>query len=255
MQPSAYRLSLLLVASSGSASAARAEEPAKAFTVSGGASLVTDYRFRGLSQTDRNAAAQATATIAHASGFYVTFWGSSVSAYVTASGRSHQELDLIAGYKRSFAGTTLDVGLLYYVYPGTRLPGDRTASNFAEPYASVSRALGPVTVKATVNYAPKQKALALDQLGPKRDNLYLAADLTAPIPKTPFALAAHLGHTLGPSWLAVGRRYTDWNVGGTFAWRVLTLGLQYVDTDVRLTTPWGRNAAGAGVVGSLGVSF
>jgi hypothetical protein len=79
--------------------------------------------------------------------------------------------------------------------------------------------------------------------------------LTAPIPKTPVALAAHLGHTLGPSWLAVGRRYTDWNVGGTFAWRALTLGLQYVDTDSRLTTPSGRNAAGAGLVGSLGVSF
>ena len=249
------RLLLLPLAAFAGTSAARAADPPKDFTLSGGATLISDYRFRGISQTDRNVAVQATATLAHSSGFYLSFWGSSVSTYVTASGRSHQELDLIAGWKKTFAGTTVDAGLLYYVYPGTRLPGDRTASNFAEPYLSLAHTLGPVTAKLTANYAPKQKALALDQLAKKHDNLYLAGDLSASIPKTPLGLSAHLGHTYGPSWLAIGKGYTDWNVGGTFTWRALTFGLQYVDTDGTFLTPSGRNAAGSGVVGSVGVSF
>lgn len=234
---------------------ARAGEPTKQFTLSGGATLVSDYRFRGISQSDKNAAVQGTATLAHSSGFYVTFWGSSVFTYVTASGRSHQELDLIAGYKKTVTGTTFDLGVLYYLYPGTRLPGDRTSSNFAEPYVSLSHTFGPITAKATAKYAAKQRALALDQISRKKDNLYLAGDISTAVPKTPFGLSAHLGHTFGPSWLAIGKGYTDWNIGGTANWHALTLGPQYVDTNGTFITPSGRDAAGSGVVGSVGVSF
>ena len=229
--------------------------PPPAFTITGGAALVSDYRFRGISQTDRNFAVQGTATLTHSSGLYVTFWGSSVDDYVTASGQSHQELDLIAGYKKTFGGTTVDFGALYYVYPKTRLAGDRSSSNFIEPYFDISHTIGPVTAKATINYAPKQKALALDQIGPKRDNVYLAGDLSASIPRTPLGLTAHLGHTWGPSWLSIGNAYTDWALGASLTWHALSFGLQYVDTNGTFITPTGKNASKAGVVGSVGVAF
>jgi uncharacterized protein (TIGR02001 family) len=255
-----YRhLFFALAASAGfagsAASAADAPPPPPAFTINGGATIVTDYRFRGISQTDRNVAVQGTATIAHSSGFYLTFWGSSVDDYVTASGQGHQELDLIGGFKKSFGHTTIDTGLLYYVYPKTKLAGDRTSSNFFEPYFSVAEALGPVTAKATVNYAPKQKALALNQIGPKLDNVYLAGDLSAAVPHTPLGLTAHLGHTWGPSWLSIGNGYTDWGLGATVSYHQLTFGIQYVDTNGAFITPTGKNASKAGVVGSVGVSF
>jgi uncharacterized protein (TIGR02001 family) len=254
-----HLLPALAAAAGFTASAARAEDapapPPPAFTITGGATLVTDYRFRGISQTDRDVAVQGTATLSHKSGFYVTFWGSSVDDYVTASGRGHQELDLIGGFKKSFGRTTVDLGILYYVYPRTKLAGDPTSSNFFEPYFDVSRNFGPVTAKATINYAPKQKALALDQIGPKRDNVYLAGDLSAAVPHTPLGLTAHLGHTWGPSWLSIGRGYTDWGLGANVTWHQLTLGVQYVDTNGAFITPSGRNASKAGVVGSIGVSF
>ena len=248
-----------LAATAGFAATAASAEDAKTppeFTINGGATLVSDYRFRGISQTDRNWAIQGTATVAHKSGFYVSFWSSSVDDYVTASGQSHQEIDLIAGFKKPIGHTTVDFGVLYYVYPKTKLAGDRTSSNFFEPYFDIAQTIGPVTAKATVNYAPKQKALALDQIGPPRhDNVYLAGDLSAAIPKTPVGLTAHLGHTFGPSWLSIGKGYTDWNLGATVAWKALTLGLQYFDTDGTFITPSGKNAAGSGVVASVGVSF
>jgi uncharacterized protein (TIGR02001 family) len=237
------------------ASAAFAEDKPADFTITGGATLVSDYRFRGISQTDRNWAVQGTATISHSSGLYATFWGSSVDDYVTASGQGHQELDLIVGFKKPIGHTTVDFGVLYYVYPKTKLAGDRTSSNFFEPYFDIAQTFGPVTAKATINYAPKQKALALDQIGPKQDNVYLAGDLSAAVPHTPLGLTAHLGHTWGPSWLSIGNGYTDWGLGATLTYKAFTVGLQYVDTNGNFITPTGKNASKAGVVGSIGVAF
>ena len=230
-----------------SASAQQAEEPAPAFTVSGGATLVSDYRFRGISQTDRRAALQGTFTVAHASGLYATVWGSSIDDYVYNG--ADQEIDFVAGYRRTFGGTTVDAGVLYYYYPGS----GGIDSDFFEPFVSVAKAIGPVTAKATANYAPKQAALSVG--AGKKDNLYLAGDLSAAVPNTPVTLAAHLGHSFGPSYLTIGDEYTDWSVGGSFAWKKLSFGLSYVDTDGAFITPSGRNASKAGLVASVGASF
>jgi uncharacterized protein (TIGR02001 family) len=234
-------------------------DPPPAITVNGGATIVSDYRFRGISQTDKNFAVQGSITVSHKSGLYATVWGSSVDDYVTLSGQSAQEIDLIVGFKKTFGSATVDIGALYYVYPKTKLAGDRSSSDFIEPYFAVSGTVGPVTAKASIAYAPKQKALALDQgftgLLPKQDNVYIAGDFSASIPKTPIGLTAHIGHTFGPSWLAIGNEYTDWGLGATVTYKALTFGVQYVDTDGDFITPSGKNASKGGVVFSLGASF
>jgi len=262
MRFSSISLGALLLATTAPAFAQEAA-PAPSITLNGTATVISDYKFRGISQTDGNFAVQGGLTISHASGFYVSAWGSSVDDYVTVHGSAHQELDLIAGYKHSFKnGVTVDVGALYYVYPGTRpgFTGDKSASDFIEPYASVSYAIGPVTAKGTVNYAPKQKALAIDQgqsgTLKDEDNVYLAGDLSAAIPKTPISLTAHLGHTFGPSWLSgPTSEYTDWALGAAYTWKNLTVGVSYVDTDTKFITPTGKDAAKGGILGSIGVSF
>ena len=77
--------------------------------------LTSDYRFRGLSQTDKRLRHPgARAPSQHSSGFYVSFLGSSIDDYVENGGDA--ELDLIGGYrKKTISGTTLDGGVLYYV--------------------------------------------------------------------------------------------------------------------------------------------
>ena len=220
------------------------------FSASGGATLVSDYRFRGISQTDRRAAVQGTFTIGHSSGFYATVWGSSIADYVENG--SNQEIDLIGGYSKTFGATKLDGGVLYYYYPGS----GGINSDFFEPYISVSQTFGPVTAKATANYGFKQRALALNQVSPKKDNLYLAGDLSAAIPKTPVSLTAHLGHTFGPSYLSIGKGYTDWGVGASAAVKNFSVGVQYVDASKDFINPFnGRNESKAGVVASVGVTF
>ena len=221
--------------------------PPPTFTVTGGATVVSDYRFRGISQTDRKVAVQGTATVTHKSGLYASFWGSSIDDYV-ANG-SDQELDLIAGYSHSFSnGVKLDGGVLYYYYPG----GGRANTDFFEPYVDVSATYGPVTGKVTANYAPKSRALSVGN--GREDNLYLSGDLSTGIPNTPLGLSGHLGHTFGPSYLSIGKGYTDWNLGATATFNHIVVGLSYVDTDKTLLYDR-RNLSGSGVVASVGVSF
>lgn len=246
-RPHCLSVFLLSAAAMTFAGEARAEDLGNGFSVNGGATLVSDYRFRGISQTDKRFAVQGTFTLAHESGFYGSIWGSSIDDYV-ASG-ADQEIDLIAGFRKTFGGTTVDVGVLYYYYPGS----GGADTDFVEPYASIAQTFGPVTAKATVNYAPSQSALTIG--AGDENNLYLAGDLTAAIPSTPVTLTAHFGHSFGPSYLTIGDEYSDWSLGASVAWKNLSFGLAYVDTDGDFITPSGRNASKAGLVGSVGVSF
>lgn len=230
-----------------SAPAFAQDEPTPELTVSGNAAVVTDYRFRGISQSDKRFALQGGLTVTHESGFYVSTWGSSIDDYVAAG--SDQELDLIAGYSTTIGAATIDVGVLYYYYPGSG--GANT--DFVEPYASIKGTFGPATAKLSAAYAPKANALSVG--GGKEDNLYVAGDLSTSIPNTPLGVSAHLGHSFGPSYLTIGDEYTDWSIGATYTWSHLTFGVSYVDTDKSLFSPSGRNISKAGVVGSITASF
>lgn len=226
-----------------------AAAPASDFTVTGGATVVSDYRFRGISQTDKRFALQGSLTVSHSSGLYVSTWGSSIDDYVAAG--SDQELDLIAGYTKTLGGVTLDGGVLYYYYPGSH--GANT--DFFEPYFSVKSTYGPVTGKLGVAYAPKQHAIAWSNS--RDDNLYGYGELSGAV--GPIALTSHLGYSKGRSFLTGGLKgYWDWNVGASYTWNHLTFGVSYVDTDIKdseAVSFTGRHIAKAGVVGSIGVSF
>jgi uncharacterized protein (TIGR02001 family) len=234
------------------AAPAAAAELGGGFNVNGGATVVSDYRFRGISQTDKDFAVQGTLSLSHESGFYATVWGSTIDDYVAAGGDT--ELDLIVGFAKTFGGTKVDVGLLYYYYPGAEdiVPGYN--SDFFEPYIAVSHTFGPVTGKLLAAYAPKQSALSIGD--GKEDNLYVAADLSAAIPGTPVTITGHVGHSFGPSYLTIGDEYTDWSIGASYTTGPLTLGISYVDTDDALFNPIsGKNISKGGVVGSVGVAF
>ena len=247
MRKSVLALTGLAIAMASSPAMAQDEAPASAITVNGTATVVSDYRFRGISQTDKRFAVQGSLTLTHESGFYVSTWGSSIDDYVAAG--SDQEIDLIAGWSKTFGATTVDVGVLYYYYPGSG--GANT--DFVEPYASIKGAFGPVTAKLSAAYAPKSAALTIG--AGKEDNLYVAGDLSAALGDSGFGVLGHLGHSFGPSYLTIGKEYTDWNVAASYTWNHLTFGVGYYDTDKGLLSPSGRNISKAGVVGSIGVAF
>lgn len=215
------------------------DEEAKSVTITGSATLASDYRFRGVSQSDKEMAIQGGVTLTHKSGLYAGVWGSNLAGWGTFGG-ANMELDLIGGYKMPLGDKgALDVGLVWYMYPG-----GADESDFAEPYVKLTGTAGPATLTAGAAYAPKQHALANvsnapNSRGQKDDNLYLWGDGAVAIAGTPFAAKAHIGYSdgnpgLGPNGTSVAPtgRYWDWSLGMDATWRNLTLNLSYVDTDI-----------------------
>jgi uncharacterized protein (TIGR02001 family) len=138
----AATLSLPVLAQQGAAPAAESS----AHTLTSNIALVSDYRFRGISQTYGRPAVQGGFDYAHASGLYAGTWASNV--YSTAGngiGTSYTngaglELDLYGGYKfEPVPGLTLDLGGLYYYYPGAHWNNsERTNFNNFELYLGAS---------------------------------------------------------------------------------------------------------------------
>lgn len=231
--------------------------PAPAFTVTGGATLISDYRFRGISQTNKRFAIQGTLGVSHESGFYVGTWGSSIDDYVSYG--SDQEIDLYGGYKHTWAGTAVDVGLLYYYYPGA----GHNNSDFFEPYANATHTFGPLSVKVGGNFAWSQKGLVYTdartgRFHPKGSGFYGYGELSGAIPGVPLTFTGHFGRSFSRNYITFGTRYDDWSLTAAYTWKALTLSIAYVDTDGKrnsFLTGTGRNPVAGGVVGGIGVSF
>lgn len=101
----------------GMSSLMAAEEAKPAFTLSSNAYLVSDYLFRGQTQTWGRPAVQAGFDFAHESGLYLGTWASNVSGNQFAGGSL--ELALYGGYSSKISeGVGYSAGLLYYYYPG-----------------------------------------------------------------------------------------------------------------------------------------
>ncbi|MBM3374787.1 MAG: hypothetical protein FJY35_01680 [Betaproteobacteria bacterium] len=118
----------------------------KAEGISANVGVFSDYRFRGITQTDTKPALQGGFDYSHASGFYVGNWNSSISS-TGYPGSSGLESDFYIGYSTEIGGIGIDVGSLYYYYAGS------TSANTNELYVGLT--YGPVTFKtsyATTDY-------------------------------------------------------------------------------------------------------
>lgn len=236
MRKSVFKLAAACVAL-GSISAATpafaqeeaAEEAEGPITVSGGIAAVSDYRFRGVSLSDKDFAVQPYLTISHESGFYVGAWGSNIAD----NAGDDLEIDLYAGFAGGEA-VTYDLGVTYYMYPGV------SSFNYAEIIGKVGTTVGPATVGAMLAYAPSQ-----DGTG-NTDNVYLGTNATIALPDSPISVTGSVGYEDG----AFGDDKIDWSLGLTAAVSGFTIGASYVDTN-RFVGGLGK----AGAVFSLSYSF
>lgn len=216
--------------------------------VTGSVTLVSDYRFRGISLSDGDPAIQGGITVTHDSGFYVGTWASSIDD-LGSGVYGDMELDVFGGWSGNVSEAVgLDVGLLYYAYPTNTAGFD---AEYFEPYVTLSTTLGPVQAKLGANYAWDQDALGGE------DNLYLHTELSSAIPNTPITLNAHLGYADGvqaPPFLAgtADKSGFDWSLGASATvLGSLTASISYVSSE----GPSINNFTDDAVVFSLGASF
>jgi uncharacterized protein (TIGR02001 family) len=204
-------------------------------TFSPSIAAVSDYRFRGISLSNRKMAIQ-PGLEASAGGFYAGLWASNIALYAGTKA----ELDVYGGWRGEVAGLNLDVGATSYLYPGG------SGGQYAEFLGSVGKTIGPLDLKVGAAYAPAQKNIG-------SDNFYAYGQARAGLPGTPVTISANLGHESGSLAGPDGRKW-DWSLGGEAVFNKFTVGLKYVDTNVNRLVDPGRNAQ-AGVVASFGWAF
>ena len=231
-------------------------------TLTGNVGLYSQYIFRGLTQTNGDPALQGGFDYSHASGWYAGTWGSNISWLrdgTTAGGAGAPayksggslELDFYGGYKWSLPNDfTLDLGTLYYWYPGDANNIAANGGTAFHPKADtweVYLGLSWKWLSAKYSHSVDNKTFAvLDSSG----TYYF--DLTAayPVPDTKLTLIAHYGiqkynGTDVRNAVVGGVRldnnslysYDDWKLGLTYALpKDFTIGAFYTDTssaDVR----------------------
>ncbi len=223
----AFLISTAMAATSITVLATSATADDHGYTLSANSAIVSDYRFRGISLSDKDIAIQGGLDLASDSGFYVGTWGSSIQDYEG----SEVEIDIYAGYATELNGLSFDVGVLAYTYPGS----DNT--HYFEAYSSVGGAVGDIGWTVGAAYAFDQSNIGDD------DNIYLYLDLEKSLAET-ISLTGHIAYEDG----AFGDDKIDWNIGLSKSFEQFSLGVMYVDTDV-------PDLGSGGVVLSLGASF
>jgi len=209
---------------------------ASAVEIAGNVALTTDYKFRGISQTDGGAAIQGGFDVGFDSGFYLGTWGSNVDF------ANSLELDYYGGWAGDLSDSvSVDVGYLYYDYPSSD-----TEDDYQEVYASVSFA--DFTLGAAIS-----------------DDYYLeTGDF--------YYVYAQYGFEIGDGWaidLHVGVNefdeelflsdgadsYVDYSVGVSKDYAGVTWGLSYVGTDLDEDEVFGEDWGDDSVVFTISKSL
>jgi uncharacterized protein (TIGR02001 family) len=235
--------------------AGEAAAPAPTPSVTGNFSLVSDYRFRGISQSWGQPAVQGGIDYTHASGFYLGNWNSSVSSNSYNNGAS-LEMDLYGGYRFEPAKEwTADVGVLHYLYPGARLnsaPATPTGEKYdnTEIYFGLTR--GPFNAKlsyAMTDYFGLNSTTsgyaywsALPARGDSKGTSYLDLNYNTDLGNQ-LTLGLHVGYTAVRNYDELS--YADYKVSLSKEIGGFNLGLALVGTNADTSFYQAGNSAGA----------
>jgi len=212
------------VAAAFAASFAHAEDAKPDNEVSFNAAVASDYRYRGISQTRLKPALQGGADYTNnPTGFYAGTWLSTIKWTKDAGGSGDIEWDLYGGVRGEIVkDVSYDVGVLSYVYPSNGLSdvAGFANANTTEIYGQVG--YGPAYIKyshAVTNlfgFVDSKNSGYLD-LGA---NITVAENLT---------LNLHGGHQNVKNTSVAS--YTDWKIGLTKDFGVVTLAGAFIGTN------------------------
>jgi len=177
--------------------------------------LTSDYVFRGVSQTEEEAAISGGVDLTYGS-FYAGAWASNVS--YAGDDDTNAEIDLYGGFRTEAEGWALDIGAVGYLY--TNQP-DNADYDYVELKLAASRAIGPATIGAAVYYSP-------DFFGAAEDEATYVEANAAFSPADKWTI----GGAVGRQYVSSDFDYTTWNVGAAYQLTEnLALDLRYHDTD------------------------
>jgi uncharacterized protein (TIGR02001 family) len=207
---------------------------------------VTDYRYRGISQTRLKPALQGGVDFSQG-GFYLGAWASTIKWIKDFNGDASVELDLYGGYKGEISKElSYDLGVLTYQYPSNKLS---PSANTTEIYGALT--FGPATLK--YSHAVTDTFGNLDS----KNSFYLDASATFDVGG--YSVVPHIGHQKIKGPLSSPATYTDYSltVSRDFSGLVVSLALVGTDADKSFySSPVnGKELGKAGVVLGLKYNF
>jgi len=182
--------------------------------------LVTDYRYRGISQSRLKPALQGGLDFAAPGGFYVGVWGSSIKWIKDLGGDADVEIDLYGGWKGEVAkDLTLDVGVLTYQYPSNKL----------NPKAETTELYGALTYNVfTAKYS---HSVTNTFANPDSKNSFYV-DLSAGFDVgSGITLTPHIGYQKIKGPVESVATYTDYSIGVSKDFSGFLLSATLVGTD------------------------
>lgn len=231
-----------------------AAAPAPDYTLAYNIGVVSDYRFRGLSQSGKDPALQGGIDFTAKNGFYLGTWGSTIhwtqddarvyglNPGASDSGSNHVEVDLYGGYRGTInPDLSYEVGLLEYWYPANAYQNIVGSAN-----ANTLEVHGALTYKVfTVKYSNSLTNIFGFANSRNSGYLELAANFDL---GNGFSVTPHVGHqTISNS---PGSDYTDYSLAlGKDLGHGLSLSATLVGTSTHVyLTSSGANKGGTGVV-------
>lgn len=222
----------------GHAQTAPAAAPASPHTFTANIGLYSSYRFRGIDQTFGKPALQGGFDYAHASGFYAGNWNSNVNSGAGYP-NGNLEMDFYGGWKNTWGDWGLDVGAIYYYYPGTDAPA---AAPITNPGRTASVHTGSVNNKE-IYIGGSWKFLSLKYFHSVGDYFSVPhtggsgyLDLSANYDLGDgWGVNGHIGHLNFKNYHN-GRSngdYTDWKLGVTKDISGWVIGAAYIGTNAK----------------------
>lgn len=191
----------------------------RADEISSTLTLASDYDFRGISQTARDPALQASLDWSASSGLYLGAWASNVDFGPGTD--ADIELDASIGYSGNFNDdVSYDIGVALYTFWS-----DGDNAEFAELYAGI----GYKNWSAKLWYAPD-----FNNYGASAT--YLEGNLAIPL-ASGFELGLHAGYSSGDFWDETNDGgYFDYSIGVSKSIGNFALALSWIDgSDLKAT--------------------
>jgi len=203
---------------------------------------VTDYRDRGVTNSDESPALQGSIDWEHDSGFYAGVWASRVD--FNDGGEAKFELDTYAGYVHEWGGFEWDYMVNGIWYPTA---SDTLDYDLWEFSVAASCDFGPVSTTGKLIFSP-------DNFADSGPALYPVISAEVPIMESGVSATGSLGRQFIDNEVNFGLPdYTDWSLGAKYSWKGVDMALTYVDTN--LSNAQCADGCDAAVVFSIGHTF
>ncbi|MGE5385048.1 MAG: TorF family putative porin [Betaproteobacteria bacterium] len=227
-------------------SLAHAEDKKPDNEVTFNASIVSDYRYRGISQTRLQPALQGGADyVNNPTGFYLGTWLSTIKWTKDAGGGGDVEWDIYGGKRGEIVeGVSYDVGVLNYIYPSNGL---NPSANTSEIYGQLG--YGPAYIKYS------HSVTNLFGFADSKGSGYLDLGANVDIAEGT-QLNLHVGHQRVKNTATAS--YTDWKIGVTKDFGVVSGSLALIGTDTKTyvgPAPDSKNLGKNALVVSIAKTF